>query len=246
VTQLALLTALIFLAAVFYSAVGHAGASGYLAVMAFLGLVSTEMKPTALVLNILVATIATARYAWAGSFSWRNLWPFLIGSIPLAFFGGAIHLPGHIYRPIVGAVLLVAAARLFWPGAEKAVAAGATGVPVVPAAGSGAVIGLLSGLTGTGGGIFLSPLMLFCGWAEARQTAGVSAAFILANSLAGLAGNITSVRGLPSYLPVLLVAAGVGGFIGAELGSRKLGHSAFRRVLAVVLVVAGLKLILTQ
>lgn len=119
-------------------------------------------------------------------------------------------------------------------------------VPVAPAAGAGAVIGLLSGLTGTGGGIFLSPLMLFCGWSEARQTAGVSAAFILANSIAGLAGNVTSVRGLPPFLPLLLVAADTGGFIGAELGSRALGHGALRRLLSIVLVIAGLKLLFTR
>jgi uncharacterized protein len=245
-SQLALLTALIFLAAILYSAVGHAGASGYLAVMAFVGLAPVEMKPTALVLNILVATIAAVRYNQAGAFSWRALWPFLLGSIPLAFLGGAVHLPGHIYRPIVGVVLLIAAARLLWPAAEKGAASVAPHVPLVPAVGSGAAIGLLSGLTGTGGGIFLSPLMLFCGWAQARQTAGGSAAFILANSIAGLAGNVASVRGLPAFLPALLVAAGLGGFIGAELGSRTLGQSAFQRVLTVVLVIAGLKLIFTQ
>lgn len=246
-SQVALLAVLLFCAAVLYTAVGHGGASGYLAVMALVGLSPVVMKPTALVLNILVATIATVRYTRAGAFDWRALWPFLIGSVPLAVFGGAVHVPGHIYKPIVGVVLFIAAIRLLWPtkAATSATDAAAAGVPVVPAIASGAGIGFLSGLTGTGGGIFLSPLVLFTGWLDPRKTAGVSAAFILVNSVAGLAGNLASVRSLPGALPVWALAAMAGGFVGAGLGSRRLGHLALQRVLGVVLVVAGLKLLLT-
>lgn len=253
-SQVALLTVLLFAAAVLYTAVGHGGASGYLAVMALVGIAPDTMKPTALVLNILVAAIAAARYARAGAFAWRALWPFLVGSVPLAVLGGAIHLPGHIYQPVVGVILLAAAIRLLWP--TKATAGngerdaghtpgGARRMPVVPAVASGGTIGLLSGLTGTGGGIFLSPLLLFTGWLDPRKTAGVSAAFILVNSVAGLAGNLASVRSLPGALPVWALAAMAGGFVGAGLGSRRLGHLALQRVLGVVLVVAGLKLLLT-
>lgn len=245
-TQTAILAALLFAAAILYTAVGHGGASGYLAVMAVVGLSPVVMKPTALVLNILVASIATVRYARAGAFSWSALWPFLIGSVPLAIIGGAVHLPGHVYKPIVGAILLFAAVRLLWPrrGAPPPEVA-TPAVPTIPAIGAGGVIGMLSGLTGTGGGIFLSPLLLFAGWVDTRRTAGVSAAFILVNSVAGLAGNLASVRALPAALPLWALAAGIGGVIGAELGSRKLGNVALQRVLAVVLVIAGLKLILT-
>jgi uncharacterized protein len=238
------LALLFFAAAVLYSSVGHAGASGYLAAMALFGLAPALMKPTALVLNILVATIATLRFSRAGYFSWSTLWPFALGSIPFAFAGGAINLPGDIYKPIVGCILLFGAARLAWPTRREPVLP-AKRVPVLPAVVSGGGIGLLAGLTGTGGGIFLSPLLLFTGWAETRETAGVSAAFILVNSLAGLAGNLASMWSLPTALPIWATTAVAGGIVGAELGSRKLASRTLRYVLAVVLVVAGLKLILT-
>jgi uncharacterized membrane protein YfcA len=212
--------------------------------MALFGLAPAMMKPTALVLNILVATIATLRFSRGGYFSWSTLWPFAIGSIPGAFAGGAINLSGGIYKPIVGLILLFGAVRLAWPIQQEALR-DVKGVPVLPAVASGAGIGLLSGLTGTGGGIFLSPLLLFMGWAETRETAGVSAAFILVNSLAGLAGNLASMWSLPAALPVWATAAVAGGVVGTELGSRKLTSNTLRYLLAVVLVVAGLKLILT-
>jgi uncharacterized membrane protein YfcA len=245
--QVTLLAVLILAAAILYSSVGHAGASGYLAAMALVGVAPDVMKPTALALNILVATIATARYSRAGYFSWAGLWPFAIGSIPLAFVGGAITLPGYLYKPAVGLVLFYAAYRLFRStvgGTQEAPDKGIS-VPTLPAVAWGGGIGLLSGLTGTGGGIFLSPLLLFTGWAGTRPTSGTSAAFILVNSVAGLAGSYSSVQNLPDALPVWAVAAGVGGLIGSELGSRKLQNDGIRRALAAVLVIAGLKLMLT-
>jgi uncharacterized protein len=236
-----------FLAALLYSAVGHAGGSGYLAAMAFLGVAPAAMKPTALVLNLLVATIATFRFTRANHFSWALLWPLAIGSIPLAFIGGALTLPGTAYKIAVGAILWVAALRLaFQSEARPSVPDSAKRhMPVVVAILCGALIGLLSGLTGTGGGIFLSPLLLFTGWAETRETGGVSAAFIWLNSAAGLAGNLASVRALPADIPLLAIAAIGGGLIGSELGSRRIGVPVFRRLLALVLAIAGTKLILT-
>jgi uncharacterized membrane protein YfcA len=245
--QVILLAVLIFAAALLYSSVGHAGASGYLAAMALVGVAPDVMKPTALALNILVATIATARYYRAGYFSWAGLWPFAVGSIPLAFVGGAITLPGYLYKPAVGLVLFYAAYRLFRStmGGTQEEADKGISVPTLPAVAWGGGIGLLSGLTGTGGGIFLSPLLLFTGWAGTRPTSGTSAAFILVNSVAGLTGSYSSVQNLPDALPVWAVAAGVGGLIGSELGSRKLQSNGIRRALAAVLVIAGLKLSLT-
>src|SRR3712207_1382952 len=157
-----LLTVLIFAAAILYSSVGHAGASGYLAAMALVGLAPEVMKPTALALNILVATIAPVRFYRAGYFYWSALWPFAIGSVPLAFVGGAITLPGYVYKPAVGIVLLYAAYRLVRSTMKEPRQAAVKGIsiPTAPAVASGGVIGLLSGLTGTGGGIFLSPLLL--------------------------------------------------------------------------------------
>jgi uncharacterized membrane protein YfcA len=227
-------------AAVLYSSVGHAGASGYLAAMAFMGAPTPMMRPTALVLNLLVASIAAVRFGRAGFFSWSLFWPFAVGSVPLAFIGGGITLPGHWYRTLVGVILWLAATRL-WLNVSltRTSHRPPTGAAVL----SGAGIGLLAGLTGTGGGIFLSPLLLFMRWADTRETGGVSAAFILVNSAAGLAANPASIGNLPDDLPIWAAAAVVGGVIGSELGSRRLGTLTFKRLLGVVLVIAGAKLI---
>jgi uncharacterized protein len=238
-SAVAILAAAFFVAAVLYSSVGHAGASGYLAAMAFVGTPTPMMRPTALVLNLLVASITTVRFSRAGFFSWRLFWPFALGSIPLAFVGGGITLPGHWYRTLVGLVLWASAVRLWLNLRLQA----KHEPPMAAAILCGAGIGLLSGVTGTGGGIFLSPLLLFMGWAETRQTGGVAAAFILVNSLAGLAGNPTSLGNLPPQLPLWACAAVIGGLIGAELGSRRIGTPTFRKLLGLVLLVAGAKLI---
>jgi uncharacterized membrane protein YfcA len=237
-----LLALAFFAGAILYSSVGHAGASGYLAAMAFAGMAPATMRPTALVLNLLVASIATVRFARAGYFSWRLLWPFALGSVPFAYVGGGITLPGDWYRALVGVVLWVAAIRLWL---NLTVSRQERQPPVIVAVLCGAGIGLLAGLTGTGGGIFLSPLLLFLRWAETRQTGGVAAAFILLNSLAGLAGNPASLSNLPADLPLWATTVVIGGLIGAEIGSRRIGTPAFRRVLGVVLLVAGGKLILS-
>src|SRR5215216_3525413 len=239
-----LLAACMFLGAALYTSVGHAGASAYIALMALFGLAPAVMRPTALALNILVASFTSFRYLRAGLFRWRTLWPFLIGAVPFAFVGGAIQLPGAYYRPIVGIVLLLGAARLLWP-TELTTNKEPKDPPIWAGIVGGAAIGLLSGLTGTGGGIFLSPLLLFAGWSGTRPTSGTSAAFILVNSVAGLAGSYSSIRYLPDALPVWALAAAVGGLIGSELGSRKLQSNGIRRALAAVLVIAGLKLMLT-
>lgn len=237
-----LLAGLFLIAAILYGSVGHAGASAYLASMALVGVSPEVMKPTALVLNILVATIVTARFARAGFVQPMALLPFLAASVPAAFVGGALTLPGEVYRPLVGAVLLVAAARFGWT-ASSAPEEFPPRVPWPAAVASGAGIGLLAGLTGTGGGIFLTPLLLVSGWAGTRFAAGTSAAFILANSVSGLAGNWATVGNVPTAIPVWLAAVAVGGVIGSELGSRRVPAAWLRRALALVLLVAGLKLI---
>lgn len=239
-----LLTGLIFAAAVLYSSVGHAGASGYLAAMAIFGLSPAQMRPAALVLNILVAVVGTLRYGWAGYFSWRLFLPLAVASVPCAYIGGRLSLPGTVYRPVVGLVLLFAALRLavHTPADNRLVTARP---PLAGLLAAGGGIGLLSGLTGTGGGIFLSPLLLFLRWAGPREAAGVAVAFILVNSLAGLAGVLGHAPDLPHGLATWAVAVLLGGLLGAELGSRRLGHGTLRRLLAAVLVVAGLKMILS-
>ncbi len=217
--------------------------------LALVGMAPEGMRVTALALNVLVATIGTVSYMRAGHFDWRTFYPFVILSIPAAFIGGVIHLPPEIYKPAVGVILLIAAAELGRSAHKVAVAeAGdgrSSGVPLAPGVMVGGAIGLLSGLTGTGGGIFLSPVLLFTGWARTRRTSGVSAVFILVNSIAGLAGTTITFAALPAGLPVWIVAVLVGGVIGTQLGSRWLPVSVMRYLLAAVLAIAGLKLILT-
>jgi uncharacterized membrane protein YfcA len=239
------LAATFFVAAILYASVGHAGASGYLAAMGLLGVAPETMRPTALALNILVASIVTIRFHLAGQVQWRSVLPFVLGSVPMAFVGGGLVLPVGLYKPLAGVVLLVAAARLGMTATRAASAEEPpTRPPLLPAIAVGGVIGLLSGLVGTGGGIFLTPFILFAGWAGSRAAAGISAAFILANSVSGLLGNVASVAALPPELPIWLVAVAAGGLIGGELGARRFGTLAMRRALALVLLVAGLKLIL--
>ena len=232
---------LMFLGAVLYTSVGHAGASAYLALMALFAMPPAMMKPTALVLNILVSSFVSFRYLRAGLFDWRTLWPFLIGAIPLGFIGGAMHLPTQIYRPVVGVVLFIAAAKLLWPKtpAPKKVKE----PPVVAGVVSGAGIGLLSGLTGTGGGIFLSPLLLFMGWSEARAASGVAAVFILVISVSGLLGNFAAVKNLPPNLWIFACAVMAGAVIGTALGTKRLAPEGVLKALGLVLVVAGFKLV---
>jgi uncharacterized membrane protein YfcA len=239
-----LLAAMVFLAAILYSSVGHAGASGYLAAMALLNVPPDTMKPTALCLNIVVATIGTIRYARANCFSWRIFWPFAAASIPLSFVGGALQLPGKWYKVVVGMALLVAALRLLrhaWKQDTTDIQQPSLGTSLLV----GGSIGLLSGLTGTGGGIFLSPILLLAHWTSVRECAGVTVAFVLVNSIAGLAGNLASVRHLPPEILYLVVIVVIGALIGSELGSRRLAPYAMRYLLGIVLVIAACKLIFT-
>lgn len=236
-----LLAVLMGFGAALYTSVGHAGASAYLALMALFGLPAQVMRPTALSLNILAGSVAAFRYMRAGLFSGRTLWPLLVGAAPMAFMGGAIQLPGHFYRPLVGIVLLAAAARLLWPGAFKPLREAAP-MPVAMGILAGAGIGFLSGLTGTGGGIFLSPLLLFMGWSDARTASGIAAAFILVNSVAGLSGNLASVQSLPAELPLFATFVLIGTIVGTHLGIKRFAADAILKALGVVLVVAGLKM----
>jgi uncharacterized membrane protein YfcA len=241
--NLLFLTLAIFLVALLYSSVGHAGASGYIAVMSLFGLAPAVIRPTALVLNILVACIGTFQFWRAGHFSWRLFWPFAVLAIPFAFVGGYINLPTHVFKVLVGIVLLFSAFRFSWRPTEDKV----EGEPSRPVAiGIGGGLGLLAGLTGTGGGIFLTPLLLFMRWARAKSAAAVSALFILVNSAAGLLGNFSSTKRLPSFAIALVLAAVVGGAAGSYLGSQRFDHTVIKRVLATVLLIASLKLILTQ
>lgn len=234
-----------FLATAFlYASVGHAGASGYLTAMALFSLSPVMMRPTALILNILVASIAAFKFCRAGAFSWQILLPFILTSVPFAFIGGALILPGNAYKITLGIILLYAASRMLMT-ANGSLPQTVRPLPIVLALISGAIIGLLSGLTGTGGGIFLTPLLLFSGWSQPRQASGVSAVFILVNSVAGLLGQSPNLASLSPALPVWLAVVAVGGWVGAEFGSQHWNGTQLRRALAFVMVIAALKLIWT-
>jgi uncharacterized protein len=251
--QLFILLGLFFIVAMLYSSVGHAGASGYLAAMALVGVAAATMRPTALVLNIAVAALATWRFQRAGHVKVKRVAPFWLGSVPLAFIGGSIKLPGHLYQILVGAVLLCSAAYLAWR-ASTLTAAGAENepqlpkqLPMLPCILIGAAIGFLSGLTGTGGGIFLSPLLLLMHWAGPKSTAGISAPFILLNSIAGLLGGLLqggiALSAFSATIAPLALAALCGGAIGSWVGAYKLSNRWLNITLAVVMTVAAIKLL---
>ena len=226
-----------------YSSVGHAGASGYIAVMALWGLAPPIIRPTALVLNILVASIGTFQFWRAGHFRWQLFWPFALLSIPAAYLGGYLQLPAAALKILIGVVLLLSAARLFFRrGDPPDIHSPSLSMSI----GVGGAIGFLSGLTGTGGGIFLTPLLLFSHWARTKQASAVSALFILVNSISGLIGFVSAKQSIPSLAMVLAAAAIAGGTAGSYLGSRRFPVRAISVLLATVLVIAGAKLILTK
>lgn len=228
--------------AALYAAVGHGGASGYLAVMALTGFEPAAMKPTALVLNLLVSLIGTVAFLRAGHFAWRLFWPFAVVAAPFAFLGGGWPLGAGAFRWLVAGALVFAAGRLFLPAPQQ------TDVrppPVWVVVFAGAGIGFVSGLIGVGGGIFLTPLILFCRWAETKTAAAVSAPFIFVNSAAGLLGHAGSWQHLPAGWPWLAVAVTTGGLLGSRWGSRVARPAQLRPALALVLVVASVKLVIT-
>jgi len=241
-----LLLALLFLAvAALYSSVGHAGASGYIAAMALLGFAPEQLRPTALTLNLLVAGIGLVRFWRGGQVQWRNVLPFVLASVPAAYLAAQIQLPTHYYSALLGLVLLVAAAGVFRHASraptEDAEAAGRR-VPWLPALAIGAAIGVLAGLTGTGGAIFLTPLLLFAHWMPTREASGTSVAFVWVNSLAALAGLTQATGTLPVALPLWLGAVAIGALIGTQLGLRWLPVNRLRQALGVVLLIAAGKL----
>lgn len=241
----------ILLLAFLYSSVGHAGASGYIAAMTLAGVAIEEIRPAALMLNLGVACFVVWNFMRGGHFRWHLTWPFLPLAMPCAWLGARIELPTNVISILLGAVLLFSAVRFLMPPADesnecKPPADECTeckrpeiwkSLPV------GAVLGFLAGMTGTGGGIFLTPLLLCLGWARPKTAAAASIVFIAGNSLFGLIAFGAQQGGLPWSLMSLLPLAVVGGFVGSRLGSFHFAPATIRRLLSVVLIMAASKLL---
>lgn len=245
------LSFLIALMALLYSSVGHAGSSGYQAAMGIMGLAPELMKPTALFLNLVVASIGTWQFGRAGYIDWKRWLWLVVASAPMAYVGGYFQLPVGWYYLLVAIILWLAAVRLWIaPKEPRDVSPRSTAtkpLPPISLLGIGGSLGFLSGLTGTGGGIFLTPLLVLGGWSTPRQAAGISVAFILANSPAALIGwwrKQGGVVDLPSLLPVWMCLVAIFGLIGAWYGAKHGSPLLLRRLLALVLVIAGAKMAL--
>jgi len=246
-TEISIVAALFFVA-VLYSSVGHGGASGYLAVMALFGVSAALTRPTSLTLNLFVASIAFVQFYRAKFFDWKIFLPFAVGSIPMAFVGGSIQLPTSVYKIILGATLILAAIRLAINLKSEREFPNAPNFWICLLI--GAFLGLISGLVGVGGGIFLTPILLLMNWTETKKAAGISALFIFVNSAAGLLGNWlqgkdSQIANLPPTVWLWVGAAIIGGIIGSTLGSKYFNSLVLRRVLAIGLMIAGLKLMFT-
>jgi len=235
-----LLLLLLPIVAFLYASVGHGGASGYLALMSLFALPITFMKPTALILNILVSGISFYFYYREKNFKWNLFYPFAITSIPFSFLGGFLTVDSKIYKIILGTLLLFAVFRLLgFFGKEKT---SLKEINILLALLIGAIIGFLSGLIGIGGGIVLSPILLLLGWANMKQIAAVSALFIFVNSISGIFGFLSKGGEIPTSSTLLIGIVFIGGFFGAYYGSKKFNTFVLRNVLALVLVIAILKL----
>ncbi|WKW52207.1 sulfite exporter TauE/SafE family protein [Rhodomicrobium lacus] len=238
------LSVLFLIVAALYASVGQAGASGYLAAMGLFGFAPSAMKVTAIALNLLVAAIATFQFWRNGLMSWRTFYPFAVLGFPFSFLGGAVHIPTHLYYPAVGVVLLLSATQMIRSAMKRRPEVGITAEPpFFPALIAGALIGFVSGTTGTGGGVFLAPVILAMGWVSVRRTAAVCAAYNLLNSAAALAGAHAILNSIPAAFPMWLLMVGIGGLIGSFIGSRHLPESASRYILAAILFASGVKLV---
>lgn len=245
--QSILLTIVIFAIAAIYSAIGQGGGTGYLAVMAVGGLAPDEIRPTVLALNILVSGVTGWKFAKAGRFSSKAFWPSVLAGAPAAMLGAWINLPASAYQLIVTILLLFASERVFHAsGFSEPPESKQTDTPTILRLSLfGAWIGFISGLTGIGGGIFLSPLLILTGWSDARTAAGTSAFFTLLNSIAGLAVISSKLGSLPSGIGFWFAAAGAGAWVGSELGLRGMSEFTARRLLALVLALAAIRSFLT-
>ena len=225
--------------ALLYSSVGHGGASGYLALMALFGIDVVLMKPSALILNLFVSSIAFISYYRAGHFRMRLLLPFVVTSIPLAYLGATLEIPPELYKKILGVCLFIAALRiLIRPREDQSLKK--ISIPIALLA--GALIGFFSGMIGIGGGIILSPLLLLTRWGGMKETAAASAAFIFLNSAAGLTGHVMAGMEVSPKIALWIAVAAAGGLLGSWTGGFKLSAANLRYLITAVLLIACIKL----
>ncbi len=236
------LLVILFLVSFLYSSIGHGGASGYIAVLSIIGMSSTIVRPSALILNVFVASISFYQYYKGGYFRWKLFYPFALLSIPMAYLGSFVALDPIWYKRIVGACLILGVWRILGAFNSKNNAT-TKQAPFVLCLLIGAGLGFLSGMIGIGGGIILSPIILILGWGNLKETSAVSALFIVVNSIAGILGLWGQHITWPSQLTLWIGVAIVGGFIGAYWGSKKAQPHVLKNVLAIVLLFAAFKLI---
>jgi len=234
---------ILFLVAFLYAAVGHGGASGYLALMVLYGVAPEEMKPTALMLNLFVSLTSFIQYYRGGYFSKKLFLPIAAASIPMAFIGGMITVEENIYKRVLGVLLLFPVIRFFFFKNVEDKDLKPSNLTI--AIGTGAIVGLLSGMIGIGGGIILSPILLLLQWTNQKQTAAISAAFIFVNSVAGLGGMLTQGISFTGNMVMYIVIAFIGGLLGAYFGAKKFNQNVLKYVLATVLLLASYKLLFT-
>jgi hypothetical protein len=225
-----------------YATVGQAGGTAFLALMAFAAFPPSEMRPTALALNIVAAAYSTWVFNRKRVVDWSKLKPLLLSSLPGAFIGGLIVLDEHLYKTTTGVVLLLAGVTMIFR--RERVDEPDHETPVWGACVTGAIVGLISGLTGVGGGVFLAPLLIALNWASPRQTAALSAPFILLNSIVGLMAVLYAGQFPSTHLASYAAGALGGAIAGTAIGLRWFSQATTRYVLAAILLAAGLQLLI--
>lgn len=229
------------LAAMLYASVGHGGASSYLALMVWMGWPMEDLRPQALVLNMVVSLAGTLLFLKSGAFRGKLFLPLVAASIPLAWVGGNLRVPAPAYEALLAFGLVAAALRLAWQPRGRSTAEPHPGWLLL----AGSLIGLISGMIGIGGGIFLTPLLIMTGWTNPKEAAALSAPFIFLNSGAGLLGVAQSGYAWEGLAWGLAPAVLAGGLLGAWWGSQRAGPRRLRHALSLVLIVASTKLIVT-
>ncbi len=239
-----LISFLFFLVAALYSTVGHAGASGYLAVMGLLSFSPESIKPTSLVLNIMVALIASIKFIREGYFDRKIFKTFIFTSVPMAYLGGSVTLSPTYFKLFAGLFLIISAVILLIRNTIKIKTATIKPMPQFKGWIIGVFIGFFSGLIGVGGGIFLSPILILSNWADIQKASGIVALFILFNSVAGLIGHLSSIKELDGNVGYWLLSVTLGGFVGSYIGTNKFNKRLITIFLFLVLLSAGIKFIL--